>query len=88
MRIQAIADGYDPSIGIMHDNSKTERYSYVYDQMEPFRPIVDRGILKLIQEETFSGADFALQSDGVCRLNPELARKVVYRVSKFQLGGM
>jgi CRISPR-associated protein Cas1 len=33
--------------------------------MEPLRPVVDRAPLKLIAEETFSGADFQLQSDGV-----------------------
>jgi hypothetical protein len=37
----------------------------------------DRAVLRLVAEETFSGADFQLQSDGVCRLNPELARRVV-----------
>ena len=25
---------------------------------------------------TFTGADFSIQPDGVCRLNPELARRV------------
>jgi len=25
---------------------------------------------------TFTGADFAIQTDGVCRLNPELTRRV------------
>jgi hypothetical protein len=33
--------------------------------------VVDRAVVQLIVEETFSGADFQLQSDGVCRLNPE-----------------
>ena len=74
VRIQAIAEGYDPAIGIMHDWNSPDRHSFIFDLMEPQRPVVDRGILKLIQEHTFSGADFILQSDGVCRLNPELAR--------------
>jgi CRISPR-associated protein Cas1 len=42
--------------------------------LEPHRPVVDRGILKLIAEETFSGADFDLQSDGIVRINPKLAK--------------
>ena len=75
VRIQAVADGCDPLIGIMHDNKKPDRQSYVYDQMEPLRPVADRAVLKLITEETFSGADFDLQSDGVCRLNPSLLVK-------------
>ena len=75
-RIQVIADGYDPSIGIMHDRWQPDRHSFVFDLMEPQRPVVDRGILRLIQNHTFSGADFMLQKDGVVRLNPEVARKV------------
>ncbi len=75
-RVQAIAEGYDPSIGIMHDRVNPERHSFLFDLMEPHRPVVDRAVLKLITEETFSGSDFILQSDGICRLNPELARTI------------
>ncbi len=74
MRIEAIAEGYDPNIGIMHNTVKEGRHSFVYDRMEPLRPVVDRTILKLVSEKTFSGADFQLQSNGVVRVNPELAR--------------
>jgi len=76
-KIQAICDGYDPMIGILHDQRHKEKDltpSFALDLMEPQRPVVDRVILKLIAEETFSGADFDIQSNGVCRLNPELAR--------------
>ncbi len=52
------------------------------DLMEPLRPVVDRAVLKLVREEKFTGADFVLQSDGVCRLNPELARVVAIDVSR------
>jgi CRISPR-associated protein Cas1 len=41
--------------------------------MEPMRPVVD---LELVKTATFSGGDFLIQPDGVCRLNPELARQV------------
>ena len=40
------------------------------------RPVVDRAVLELIDTVTFTGADFSVQDDGVCRLNPELARRV------------
>jgi len=79
MRIRAIANGYDPMLGILHaqhGRRKVNTPGYALDLMEPFRPIVDRAVLRLVVEETFSGADFQLQSDGVCRLNPELARVV------------
>jgi CRISPR-associated protein Cas1 len=77
VRIRAVADGYDPSIGIMHDRISPDRHSFVFDHMEPLRPVADRRILELIRTETFSGADFDLQSDGVVRVNPELVRRVV-----------
>lgn len=79
MRIKAITDGYDPTIGILHDKRvkrELRTSAFALDLMEPLRPVVDRAVLKLVAEETFSGADFQLQSDGVCRLNPELARTV------------
>ncbi len=76
VRIGVFASGHDPAIGIMHDRISPDRHSFVFDLMEPLRPIVDRAVLKLVQEERFSGADFVLQADGVCRLNPELARRV------------
>jgi CRISPR-associated protein Cas1 len=44
--------------------------------MEPMRPVVDRAVLQIIRDVTFAGTDFLIQHDGVCRLNPELARRV------------
>lgn len=77
-QIQVIADGYDPNIGILHDrkHSPDTRPAFVLDKMEPFRPVADRAVLKLLANETFSGADFSIQYDGNCRLNPELAQRV------------
>jgi hypothetical protein len=40
------------------------------------RPVVDRAVLQIINQTMFTGADIAIQNDGVCRLNPELARRV------------
>jgi CRISPR/Cas system-associated endonuclease Cas1 len=48
----------------------------VLDNMESIRPVVDRAILHLLNLDTFTGADFSSQHDGVCRLNPELAWQV------------
>lgn len=78
-QIRLIAEGYDPTIGILHD-SKAIRGTYpafALEHMEPMRPVVDRAVLQLIDAVTFTGADFSIQHDGVCRLNPELARRVV-----------
>jgi CRISP-associated protein Cas1 len=77
-QVQLMAEGYDPTIGILHGR-ESERGMYpafALDRMEPMRPVVDRAVLDLVADTTFSGADFAIQPDGVCRLNPELARRV------------
>jgi CRISP-associated protein Cas1 len=50
--------------------------AFALDRMEPMRPVVDRVVLDLVETTTFSGGDFAMQPDGVCRLNPQLARRV------------
>ena len=42
--------------------------------MEPLRPIVDRKVLEFVQQHTFAPGDFTLLQNGVCRLNPQLAR--------------
>lgn len=80
-QVQLIAGGYDPTIGILHGReSELGRYpAFALDRMEPMRPVVDRAVLDLIKTTSFSGGDFSIQSDGVCRLNPELARHVAQR---------
>ena len=75
LQIQAVADGFDPYAGIMH-HSRHDFPAYVYDLIEPERPKVDGAVIDFAQSRKFSGADFALRSDGVCRLSPQLARMV------------
>ena len=75
VQIKAVADGYDPVLGIMHferDGSP----AFVFDMMEPERPKVDRAVLSFLKSEALHPADFTIRSDGVVRLNPELARQV------------
>ena len=79
LRIKAISDGYDPTIGIMHEGSDGSS-KFVFDLMEPERPRVDRVVLEFVKSTVFDPADFVIRSDGVCRLNPEMARAVVARV--------
>lgn len=50
--------------------------AFALDRMEPMRPVVDRAVLRIVNDANLSGGDFVIQSDGVCRLNPELARRV------------
>jgi CRISP-associated protein Cas1 len=49
--------------------------------MEPERPQVDRAVLDFVKGHIFDPADFVIRGDGVCRLNPEMARMVVAKVS-------
>jgi CRISPR/Cas system-associated endonuclease Cas1 len=54
--------------------------AFVFDMMEPERPRVDRAVLDFVRGHVFDPADFVIRSDGICRLNPEMARMVVARV--------
>ena len=78
-RIEVVAAGFDPSIGFLHA-SGLGRPAFVLDLMEPLRPLVDRKVLEFVQGHTFHPADFTIRSDGVCRLNPEMARNVTKRI--------
>jgi CRISPR-associated protein Cas1 len=58
---------------------------FIFDLMEPERPKVDRAVLDFVKGYVFDPADFVIRSDGVCRLNPEMARMVVVRVARLLL---
>jgi len=75
LQVEAVANGFDPFAGIMH-HSRPDFPAYAYDLIEPERPKVDATILGFAQDRKFSGADFVLRKDGVCRLSPQLARAV------------
>lgn len=80
VQLQAIADGYDPTLGVVHTRSRSSygppRPGFALDLMEPHRPVVDRVVLGLVRDDVFCGADFLLQSDGVVRVGPELSKRV------------
>jgi hypothetical protein len=42
-------------------------------------------VLDFVKAHVFDPADFVIRTDGVCRLNPEMARMVVARVSTRKL---
>ncbi len=75
LQIQAISDGYDPTLGIMHLRNPGSP-AFIFDLMEPERPKIDRAIIEFLKAEKLHPADFVIRSDGVVRLNPELARQV------------
>jgi CRISP-associated protein Cas1 len=75
LRIKASADGYHPTVGVMHEG-RDGSSKFVFDLMEPERPKVDRAVLDFVKATVFDPADFTIRSDGVVRLNPQLARHV------------
>jgi len=68
--------GLDPTIGYLHV-CQPGRQALVYDLMEPYRPQVDRQVLGFIWSRAFTPGDFVVDPRGVCRLHPELARRLV-----------
>jgi CRISPR-associated protein Cas1 len=80
VRIKVIADGYDPTIGIMHEGSDGSS-KFIFDLMEPERPRVDRAVLDFVKGHAFDAADLVIRIDGVCRLNPEMARMMMSKVT-------
>ena len=80
IRIKAISEGHDPTIGVMHEGSDGSS-KFIFDLMEPERPKIDRAVLDFVNGNVFDPADFVIRNDGVCGLNPEMARMVVARVA-------
>jgi CRISPR-associated endonuclease Cas1 len=76
VQIAAHRGGLDPTIGYLHA-CRPRRTALIYDLMEPFRPMVDRRVLEMIRNCTFSPDDFVITDTGVCRLHPELAKRIV-----------
>jgi CRISPR-associated endonuclease Cas1 len=75
VRAEVAADGYDPRLGIMHE-TRPDALAYVLDMIELRRPLVDRAVLRFVFAHVFSGADFSSRDDGVCRLTPQLAKRL------------
>lgn len=75
LQIEAIADGYDPTIGIMHNSTRGSR-AWVLDMIELERAAVDAIVLQFVHDNCFAPADFILRKDGCCRLSPQLARTI------------
>lgn len=76
-RVHAIADGYDPTLGIVHGDGASGRDTYVFDLVEAGRPNAERFVLSLLRENELRADDFTTNSSGTCRLNPEMSRRVL-----------
>ncbi|HLY23520.1 MAG TPA: CRISPR-associated endonuclease Cas1 [bacterium] len=67
--------GLDPTLGILHVDDDG-RMSFIYDLMEPLRPVADRHVLDLILDHRFRPGELWLLRDGRCRLDQEFAAKL------------
>ena len=74
-RLACIAVGLDPGFGILHLDA-AGRDSLVFDLMEPIRPEVDRFVLDLMAEATFSRKDFVERTDGSIKIGPALMQRL------------
>jgi hypothetical protein len=50
-------------------------------------PKIDRAMRDFVTGQVFDPSDFVIRTDRVCRLNPEMARMVVAKVSAQKLYG-
>jgi len=75
LQIQAVSQGYHPTIGIMHFQRPSSQ-AFISDLMEPERPKIDQSVIELLKAGVLHAADFTIRRDGVVRLDPQLARRV------------
>jgi CRISPR-associated protein Cas1 len=74
VRIATVSQGLDPTIGYLY-SCHPGRIALVYDLMELLRPRVDRLVLGFVRSHTFASSDFFVDTRGVCRLHPQLAKR-------------
>ena len=63
VRIKTVAEGYDPTIGIMHHDYRGGP-AFVLDKMEPLRPAVDQEVLRFALGNELHPADIVLGAMG------------------------
>jgi CRISPR-associated endonuclease Cas1 len=74
-RLAALAVGLDPGLGFVHADGRGLD-GLAFDLVEPVRPAVDRFVLDLVAERTFTRTDFVERSDGSVRLAPRLVQEL------------
>jgi CRISPR-associated protein Cas1 len=77
--IQAISEGFEPTLGIMHE-VKANRNSFLHDLIELERADIDFQIFNFVRSNIFAADDFVITPEGVVRLNPQLARYIATMV--------
>lgn len=72
VRLAALTIGLDPGMGLLHSDQRS-RDSFVFDVIEPLRPMIDEYLLDLLQRRVFKRTDFHETRQGVIRVMPALA---------------
>lgn len=72
------AVGLDAYVGFLH-RDRPGRASLALDVMEELRPIVDRFVIKLINQRQLTAADFTLQENGAVLLTDDARRRLLQR---------
>lgn len=73
VRLAILAIGLDPGMALLHSDLKS-RDSFVFDVIEPLRPMIDGYLLELLKKRTFKAKDFHETRQGVVRIMPDLAK--------------
>jgi CRISPR-associated protein Cas1 len=71
-----VARGLDPAVGSLH-TERDGRNSLTWDLIEALRPRLDVKLLSWIASQTWRRADITIDTAGVVRLHPALARVIV-----------
>jgi CRISPR-associated protein Cas1 len=76
-RLAALAVGLDPGLSLsgLHADARGGD-GLAWDLLEPVRPSVDRFVLELVAERTFTRTDFVERSDGSVRIAPRLVQEL------------
>jgi CRISPR-associated protein Cas1 len=83
VHFEAVSEGYDPRRGVMHhDRDDGNAFAWVFDMIEPRRASVDAAVLRFVLDTPLTGADFVIRTDGVCRVGPQLARRIAALASR------
>lgn len=73
--------GLEPYLGFVH-KTYTNKAPLIYDLQEPFRWIVELGILRMIKEKSVKPSHFMTTDEGNVRLKPDAVKLVVDRIAR------
>jgi CRISPR/Cas system-associated endonuclease Cas1 len=71
VRLASLIMRLDPTMGILRADLKS-RGSFVFDLIQPVRPVVDGSLFTMLEERTLTAREFFEIGQGVCRLEPSL----------------